>query len=117
MVERTAADVMFAMLAMFSTGDVSHVADVVSAHYVDHQGLHDGPKFGPAGFAAVVVAARDGYASLAASVEDLIVGPDRVAARIRWLGEQVDGVLVERETIDIVRSINGRAVEHWGARS
>jgi predicted ester cyclase len=108
---------MFAMVAMFSTGDVSHVADVVSAEYVDHQGLHDGPKFGPAGFAAVAAAARDGYATLSASVEDLIAGPDRAAARIRWLGERVDGEVVDRETIDIVRSVKGRAVEHWGARA
>jgi predicted SnoaL-like aldol condensation-catalyzing enzyme len=116
-VERTAADVMRAMVAMFSSGDVARVADVVSAEYVDHQGLHDGPRFGPDGFAEVVAAARSGFAHLDVRTEDVIADDDRVAARILWRGERDDGGTVERETIDIIRADAGQATEHWGART
>jgi ketosteroid isomerase-like protein len=115
--DRTAADVMLAMVAMFSSGDVSDIADVVSMDYVDHQGVHDGPKLGPDGFVAVVAAARRGYAKLGVTVEDLIVGVDRAAARLHWRGERADGEIIERDTIDILRVTDGQAVEHWGARA
>jgi predicted SnoaL-like aldol condensation-catalyzing enzyme len=36
-------------------------------------------------------------------------------ARLRWHHIEADGTVVERETIDIIRSVDGQAVEHWGA--
>jgi predicted ester cyclase len=114
--EATPTYVMLAMVRMFATGDVSRCEQLVSPDYVDHQGLHDGPRFGSNGFSEVVAAARDGYEMLHVTVEDLVAGPDRAAARIHWRGER-SGEVIERETIDIVRVVSGRAVEHWGGRS
>jgi predicted SnoaL-like aldol condensation-catalyzing enzyme len=42
---------------------------------------------------------------------------DRAVARIHWRGRRRSGEKVDRETIDIVRVVDGRAVEHWGARA
>jgi ketosteroid isomerase-like protein len=48
-------------------------------------------------------------------IEDLIGEGDGAAARLRWHHKKADGTIVERETINIMRSRDGRAVEHWGA--
>jgi len=47
---------------------------------------------------------------LQVQIRDLIAEEDRVAARLHWHGMEAD-----RETIEIVRCRDGRAVEHWGA--
>jgi ketosteroid isomerase-like protein len=48
-------------------------------------------------------------------IEDLMGEGDGPAARLRWHHKKADGTIVERETINIIRSRDGRAVEHWGA--
>ncbi len=111
--ERSPAEVITAMVSMFATGDVARVAEVVDTSYVDHQGKIRGPG----GFEEVVAAARSVYEALEVVVDDLIEGDDRVAVRLRWLGTRPSGEIDERETLDIVRVVNGRAVEHWGGRS
>ena len=111
------AAVMRAMVSIFASGDLSKVEAVVHTDYVDHQGLGAGPIRGPDGFATVVRAARSNYEVLDVVLQDLIEGHDRSAARLRWRGIRLSGESVERESIDIVRVEDGRAVEHWGGRS
>lgn len=101
---------------MFSTGDLSDLQETVHSDYLDHQGLHGEPIRGPDGFASVVAAARAGFESLDVTVEDLIAGRDRVAARLRWSGLRTEGQ-VNRQTLEIVRIEDGLAIEHWGGRS
>ena len=104
------------MVVMFSTGDVSDVEETVHPNYLDHQGLHGESIQGPAGFASVVAAARLGFEALDVTVEDLITGRDRAAARLQWSGV-LPGGKVTRQTLEIVRIENGMAVEHWGGGS
>jgi hypothetical protein len=68
-------------------------------------------------FAHVVETARYAYAELSVSVVDLIEGADRAAARIVWDGVRSSGERARRETIDIVRVVEGRAIEHWGGQT
>lgn len=105
------------MVTMFSSGDVSAVQAVVHPDYFDHQGLGGEPVHGPLGFATVVAAARSSYARLEVTLEDLIGAGDRAAARLQWHGTRLEGDVVRRETIEIIRIEQGKAVEHWGARS
>jgi hypothetical protein len=112
-----AAEVMVAMVAMFATGDLSALHATVHPDYLDHQGLGGRPLRGTEGFATVVNAARRGHLGLEVTIEDLITNPDRAAARLRWAGTNSDGDHVERETLEIVRIEEGRAVEHWGRSS
>ena len=102
---------------MFSTGDLSGLEAAVSSEYHDHQGLGGEPIRGSDGFATVVAAARSGYLNLEVTIEDLICGPDRAAARFRWRGHRALGEIVDRQTLEIVRIEEGKAVEHWGGRS
>lgn len=111
----TAVEVLTAMVAVFDSGDPTH-ADRVAADYRDHQGLGQGPMRGVDGFAQVVTTNYAGYERQEVTTEDIFGTGDRAVARIRWQGRRPDGDYVDRQTIDIIRIENGRAVEHWGAR-
>jgi predicted SnoaL-like aldol condensation-catalyzing enzyme len=111
-----ARGVMSKLVEMFATGDLDDVDSVVATNYLDHQGLGDTEIRGPDGFRRLVTAVHDRRnASVRVSIEDLIAEEDRAAARLRWLHTGADGYAVERETIDIIRCLDGQAVEHWGA--
>jgi SnoaL-like domain len=115
---RDASDVLRDMVEMFRTGNLVALDQIIAPEYLDHQGLDGSELHGPAGFARVVEAARVGYKELDVTIEDLVVGPDRAAARLRWRGGRVEADTVTRETIDIVRvDRHGRAVEHWGGQN
>jgi len=111
------AEVMEAMVAMITSGDLADLEATVHPDYLDHQGPHGESIHGPAGFATVVAAARVGYDSLDVVVEDLITGPARAAARLLWRATRPSGEVVSRQTLEIIRIEKGRAVEHWGGRS
>jgi predicted SnoaL-like aldol condensation-catalyzing enzyme len=110
------AVVLRAMVEMFSTGDVSAVDDVVAVDYIDHQGLGGNEMRGVAGFVRVVGVAREAYSELSVEVVDLEADGDRAEGRLEWKGVRHDGSIVERVTIETVRVVDGRAVEHWGRR-
>jgi predicted ester cyclase len=106
------------MVAAFDSGDLVAVAEFVHPDYLDHQGLEGRrPITGIEGFAHVVETARLAYVELSVSVVDLIEGADRAAARIVWDGVRSSGERARRETIDIVRVVEGRAIEHWGGQT
>lgn len=109
--------VLKAMVAMFASGDPSDAAAIVAEDYVDHQGLGEGQLKGVEGFALVVRTNHAAYKDQEISIADVFGVEDRVVARIRWRGHQLNGEHVDRETIDIIRVVDGRAVEHWGARA
>ncbi|MCA1706964.1 MAG: ester cyclase [Actinobacteria bacterium] len=111
-----ASEVMRMMVTMFSTGDLSDLEETVHPAYLDHQGVRGEPVRGAAGFASVVAAARAGFTNLDVTVEDLITNTDRAAARLQWSVVQADGK-VTRQTLEIVRTEDGMAVEHWGGQS
>lgn len=111
-----ATEVLRRMIEAFSSGDVAAVPEFVSPKYVDHQGLRGIDIRGQEGFARVVSTARRDYASLRVVVQDLFGEGDRAVARLLWLGEKSDRSVVERETIDMIRVVDGKAVGHWGGR-
>jgi predicted ester cyclase len=109
--------VMLKMVEAFGTGEVARVDQFISPDYVDHQGFGEGEVRGASGFAKVVHVARRAVAGLEVRIEDVITEDDRVAARINWQGVSADGRMLERETIDIIRVVEDKAVEHWGAET
>jgi predicted SnoaL-like aldol condensation-catalyzing enzyme len=112
-----ATEVLQAMVAMFASGDPSEATTVIAQDYLDHQGVGAGPVRGVEVFAHVVRTNHLAYEQLKVSIEDLFGAGDRAVARIRWRGRRRGGEVVDRETIDIVRVADSRAVEHWGART
>lgn len=109
---------MRAMVAAFDSGEVGAADGVVHDDYLDHQGLPDDrPIRGVSGFVHVVEVARSGYVDLSVEIVDLIEGDDRAAARLAWSGTRKTGEATRRETIEIVRVREDKAVEHWGGHS
>lgn len=96
----------------FSPPVISPVTSTIAAEYVDYQGWRGQELDGVDGFSEVVQVARRSYVVLEISIEDLIAEGNR-AARIRWHGTDSAGPHSHRETIDIIRVADGRAVEHW----
>ena len=113
---RSAINVLSAMVGMFSTGDVSTAGDVVAAEYLDHQGLDGTEMRGVNGFVQVVAVARHAYSELSVEVVDLKLSGDTVEGRLHWHGVRRDGTAIQRDTIETVRVVDSRAVEHWGRR-
>ena len=112
---RSAVEVLEAMVAMFASGDPVGAEDVVAAGYLDHQGLGGEPLIGLDGFIHVVRTNHAAHREQTVSIEDVFGVDDRAMARLRWLATSVDGTEVDRQTIEIVRVADGKAVEHWGA--
>jgi predicted SnoaL-like aldol condensation-catalyzing enzyme len=109
---------MRAIVAAFDSGEVGAADSVVHDDYLDHQGLpHARPLRGISGFTHVVEVARSGYVELSVEIVDLIEGDDRAAARLVWAGARRTGEATRRETLEIVRVRNGKAIEHWGGHS
>jgi len=105
------------MVAIFSSGDPSDAITLVTADYLDHQGLGRGPVRGVEGFAHVVRTNHAAYEHQEVIIQDIFGEGDRAVARIRWRGQRRSGEKVDRETIDILRVADGKAIEHWGTRA
>jgi predicted SnoaL-like aldol condensation-catalyzing enzyme len=103
-----------AIVAILENRDLDSVDAAVAEDYVDHQGLGEREIRGRDGFREVVQAVHY-YADVRVTVEDIVAEGDRAAVRLRWHGVDDSGEQVVRETLDLLRFVDGRLVEHWGA--
>ena len=103
-----------AIVDIFATCNLDAVSSAVADAYVDHQGLGDIEIRGPDGFRQVVEAVHRS-ADVCVTLEDIVAGQDKAAVRVRWSGINPSGRTVIRETLDLMRFVEGRLVEHWGA--
>jgi len=105
----TAEAAVRAVLAIFETGELERIDDLVDEAYVDHQGLDGKALHGRDGFRRVVEAVRaNGRVEL--EIEGLLAADDRAAVRVAWRSEAS-----VRHTIELFRFVDGRLVEHRGA--
>lgn len=102
------------IVEIFDTGAFDLIPTLIAPEYVDHQGLGGQEVRGPDGFREVVEAARRDE-GLQVTVEDLVADEETAAVRLRWSGVNQTGVVVTRETLDMLRFANGRLIEHWGS--
>jgi predicted SnoaL-like aldol condensation-catalyzing enzyme len=103
------------IVEIFADGDISEINSIVSPNYIDHQGLPGITIRGQAGFKQVVMVARKSAPDLRVDIMDLISEGNKVVVRLQWHGTGHSGKRVDRETIDIIRLLDGQMVEHWGA--
>ena len=108
---------MHRMVDFFRTGDLSDLESVVSADYVDHQGVGQGALLGTDGFTGVVDLSRTRHPQLDVEIEELTVLGNLVVAKLTWTEPSASRARIAyRRTIEAVRFAKGLAVEHWGAR-
>jgi len=100
-----------AIVDIFATGNLDAISSTVAEEYVDHQGLGDIEIRGPQGFRQVVEAVRK-YFDIRVTIEDIVTAQDKVAVRLRWHEIDPSGRTVTRETLDLLRFVEGRLVEH-----
>jgi predicted SnoaL-like aldol condensation-catalyzing enzyme len=98
-----------AVLAIFETGDLEQIDELIDEGYVDHQGLDGKELRGRDGFRRVVDAVR-ANTRIEIEVEGLLATDNRAAVRVLW---KLDGTV--RHTIELFRFVDGRLAEHWGA--
>jgi predicted ester cyclase len=102
------------IVEIFKTGAFDLIPSLIAPEYVDHQGLGEQEIRGRDGFREVVEAARRDE-GVHVTIEDLVADEERAAVRLRWSGVNQAGVVVTRETLDMLRFVNGRLIEHWGS--
>ncbi len=105
------------IIEMFNTGDLSEVDSLFSSEYVDYQRPPWLNINGPEEFKHIVLGARKSLPNLRVTIEDIIAEGDTVVVRLLWRSTYPEGKKLERETIDILRFAEGKAVEHWGAEA
>jgi predicted SnoaL-like aldol condensation-catalyzing enzyme len=102
---------------IFNTGDVSEVDLLFSPEYIDHQRPPGMELDGPDEFRQIVMDARQSLRELKVTIKDLISEGDKVVGRLQWHIVDRAGKEIQRETIDILRFVDGQVVEHWGAEA
>ena len=102
---------------IFNSGDLSEVDSIFSRNYIDHQKPQGMELDGPDEFKQIVMDTRGSLPQLQVTIKDLISEEDKVVGRLRWRLVDLAGKEIDRETIDILRLVNGKVVEHWGAEA
>jgi predicted SnoaL-like aldol condensation-catalyzing enzyme len=105
------------IVEIFNTGDLSEVASLFSPEYVDHQRPAWLDVSGSEEFKQIVMDARMSLPNLRVTVEDVIAEGEKVTTRLHWHSSHPTGKQVDRETIEILRFVRGKVVEHWGAEA
>jgi predicted ester cyclase len=103
-----------AIVDILATGDLDGVSSAVAVDYVDHQGLGDVEIRGLHGFRRVVEAVHTS-SDVRVTIEDIVAAQDKAALRLGWHGVNRAGRTVTRETLELLRFVDGRLIEHWGA--
>ena len=102
---------------IFNTGDLSEVDLIFSPGYIDHQKPPKMDIDGPEEFKQIVTDLRESLRKLDVMIEDLISEDDKVVGRLHWHLIDLAGKEIHRETIEILRFVDGQVVEHWGAEA
>ena len=109
------------LIEAFGAGREDAIDELMDAAFVDHNPM-PGQAPGPAGLKEWLRAARSAFPDLTGTVEDVVVGSDRVAGRVRYRGTHrgtfaglaPTGRTVDFEAFHIVRFRNGKVVDWWG---
>lgn len=96
----------------WNEGRVDALAEIMSPEHVHH--FPDGDVRGPENIKAMILDIRQDFPNFQITIDDEIVGQDKVVFRWTIRGtHQPTGNSVEYTGIDIIRIANGRIVELW----
>ncbi len=103
-------------------GNLAAVDELISPDFVEHEELPPGTPPGREGVKAFVTVFRTAFPDLKATLSHLMAEDDMVVGRGTWtathrgefMGIPPTGKRVSFAVFDIVRIVDGKAVEHWG---
>jgi steroid delta-isomerase-like uncharacterized protein len=96
--------------------------ELVAADFIDHASAPGIPTEGPASLKATLAMFHTAFPDVEATIDDVITEGDRVVVRSHWhgthrgdfLGIPPTGKEFDLTAIDILRVVDGKAIEHWG---
>lgn len=105
-----------------SAGDLDDLDDIISADFVDHAPVPPGTPSGREGVKQLMGEYRTAFPDLRLTIEKYFEQGDTGCAVIRATGTNTGPMFGQPPTgramdicmIDVVRVVDGRAVEHWG---
>jgi len=103
-------------------GNMKVIDELVADNFVDHYVPDPKMPANKAGLTQTMGMFRTAFPDLQISVEDIIAKGDKVWAytimrgtnKGEFMGMPATGKKIEVKGVDIVRFVNGKAVEHWG---
>lgn len=106
---------------VMNKGNVKAIDELVDAKFVDHF-VTPGISPDKAGLTQFMTMFRAAFPDLQVTVEDIIAKGDKVwvystmrgTQKGEFMGMPASGKKVEVKGFDIVRFVDGKAVEHWG---
>jgi ketosteroid isomerase-like protein len=106
-------DVVRRSYAVYATGDLDALDDVVAVDYVDHNPVPD-QGAGLAGVKAKVEATRNDLSEIDVRFDDQIAEGDKVASRITLQARHVSGANVLVQLVAISQVVDGKITAEWG---
>lgn len=113
-----------AYAAMSASGDLDDLDNVVLPAYIEHAALPPGTPPGVEGLKVLMRAYRVAFPDLTLSIEKYLEQDDTGCAVVRmtgtntgsYMGAPPSGQTMDITGIDIVRVVDGKCSEHWGAQ-
>lgn len=107
---------------VMSKGNMKVIDEVVADNFVEHYAPDPNIPANKAGLQQMMGMFRSAFPDLQVTVKDLIAKGDKVWAYTvmrgthqgEFMGLAATGKKIEVKGVDIVRFVNGKAVEHWG---
>ena len=107
---------------MFNRGNVNRLDEFMAPDFVEHEVLPPGIPEGREGVKQFFAVLHSAFPDFKATIDDLIAEDDKVVIRMTWTGTHkgefmgipATGKRMSIGVFDIIRVVDGKAVEHWG---
>lgn len=105
----------------WNKGNLDALDHIIDPAYINHNPSTPNPPPGPAGLKPIIAAMRSGIRDLNYAIEDLIITPEKVVARVfvtgihhgTLFGIPASGKHIKIHQINIEHIKNGKIAEHW----
>ena len=98
------------------------VGEIFAPDFIEREQLPPGIPNGREGVKVLTTMLRSAFPDFKATIDDILAEGDKVVIRMTWsgthkgefMGVPATGKRVSFGVIDIIRTTNGKLVEHWG---
>jgi steroid delta-isomerase-like uncharacterized protein len=106
---------------VWNKGNVDLLDKMIAPGYLNHSSSVANPIPGPDGLKPIIIAMRQAFPDLHYEIEDIIISPENVVARVvvsgthngDFFGIAPTNKKIRVNQINIERIIDGRITEHW----